>query len=196
LQPRLVQIYDKSTPETRLHLALELSFPHHLVKPISCTDKQHHADTHSTPFLLSVSVSFVLMPQTRLVQIYDKSSPETGLHLALELSFPHHLVKHAGAPQQAWITLESPPTSHLLHLTLVWQGKTPTRLPEALWLRFRPGRGSVDPGSWLMHKLDGAISPSEVSASLAPPPLVFVLPKCEGMIIIRKHPPFPTHIEP
>jgi hypothetical protein len=100
--------------------------------------------------------------QPRLMQVYDKSTPKTGLHLALELSFAPHLVKHAGAPLKAWLLLESPPTSHSLHVTLVWQGKTATRLPEALWLRFKPGRGSVDPESWLLHKLDGAISPSEV----------------------------------
>jgi hypothetical protein len=63
--------------------------------------------------------------------------------------------------------LEAPASSHddkgELHITLVWQNKTATRLPEALWLRFQPGHGAVDEASWLMHKLDGSVSPSEVS---------------------------------
>lgn len=101
--------------------------------------------------------------QPWLVQVYDSSKDDGSLHLSLELAFPHKLVQAAGAPARAWLVLASPADSARLSLTLVWQNKTATRLPEALWLRFRPGRGAVSHDSWVMHKLDGAISPAEVS---------------------------------
>lgn len=107
--------------------------------------------------------------QPRLVAVYDEGPPDDtdGLQLHLELTFPHKLVKHAGAPARAWLSLQSAADSTRLDVTLVWQNKTATRLPEALWLRFKPGKGGVDEGSWLMHKLDGAISPAEVSHTQA-----------------------------
>jgi hypothetical protein len=104
----------------------------------------------------------VTTTQPRLVQLYDQSKDDGSLHLSLELSFPHKLVSHAGAPARAWLVLASPAESAQLQVTLVWQNKTATRLPEALWLRFKPGRGAVAQDTWLMHKLDGAVSPSEV----------------------------------
>jgi hypothetical protein len=94
--------------------------------------------------------------------VFDQSKDDGSLHLSLELTFPHKLVKHAGAPARAWLVLASPAESAQLQVTLVWQNKSATRLPEALWLRFKPGRGAVAQDTWLMHKLDGAISPSEV----------------------------------
>jgi hypothetical protein len=106
--------------------------------------------------------------QPRLAQVYDHSKYDGSLHLSLELSFPHKLVKHAGAPARAWLVLASPAESAQLQVTLVWQNKTATRLPEALWLRFKPGRGAVDQDTWLMHKLDGAVSPSEVGRGWLP----------------------------
>jgi hypothetical protein len=96
------------------------------------------------------------------MQVYDSSKDDGSLHLSLELSFPAKLVKAAGAPARAWLVLASPAESVRLSLTLVWQNKTATRLPEALWLRFKPGRGAVARDSWRMHKLDGAISPDQV----------------------------------
>jgi len=51
---------------------------------------------------------------------------------------------------------------HLLHITTVWRAKPPTRIPEALWLRFAPAAAAVDAGSWLMDKLGGSVSPLEV----------------------------------
>jgi len=49
-----------------------------------------------------------------------------------------------------------------LHVAVVWQDKTPTRIPEALWFSFRPAGGAVDPHSWRLHKLSSSIHPSEV----------------------------------
>lgn len=133
-----------------------------------------HAQMHTIIYSTDINCTFFSLiplpppcpccahPQARLKEVYDNSSDEAGLQLHLLLSYPHKLVKLAGAPARAWLVLQSPPESHVLHVTLVWQNKTATRLPEALWLRFKPGAGAVDESSWLMHKLDSAVSPSEV----------------------------------
>lgn len=57
------------------------------------------------------------------------------------------------------------PAPGRLGLTVAWRRKPPTRVPEALWLRFRPGPGA-DAGSWRLSKLGSEISPLEVSATL------------------------------
>ena len=98
------------------------------------------------------------------MEVYDQSTADGSLHLSLELQFPHKLVKHAGAPAKAWVVLASPSDSAEMQITLVWQNKTATRLPEALWLRFKPSTSAVARHSWLMYKLDGAVSPAEVCA--------------------------------
>jgi hypothetical protein len=49
-----------------------------------------------------------------------------------------------------------------LEVSVVWQGKRPTRLPEALWLSFQPAPAAVDQASWRLHKLGSLISPMEV----------------------------------
>lgn len=79
---------------------------------------------------------------------------------------PRPLATLAGAPQTVWVVLHSPSDSPALHVTLVWQNKTPTRLPEALWLRFKPGRGAVDDDSWTMNKISSSIKPTEVSTGV------------------------------
>jgi hypothetical protein len=120
-----------------------------------------HPPTHAhAPSALHICFSLSLQP--RLEEVYDQSSQDGSLHITLQLQFPHRLVKHAGAPARAWLLLAAPPDSDELQVTLVWQNKTATRLPEALWLRFKPERSAVAHHTWLMHKLDGAINPSEV----------------------------------
>lgn len=49
-----------------------------------------------------------------------------------------------------------------LQVTAVWQGKTPTRVPEALWFSFKPEPSAVDSSSWRLHKLSSAVHPHEV----------------------------------
>lgn len=50
----------------------------------------------------------------------------------------------------------------VLLLDVVWQDKTPTRIPEAMWVRFRPDPTAVDIDSWRMHKLGSLVAPDEV----------------------------------
>jgi hypothetical protein len=87
------------------------------------------------------------------VQVFDQSSEGAGLQLHLQLAFPPKLVKKAGAPAVAWLVLQAAGAGAgsgadaatgadaRLRVTLVWQNKTATRLPEAFWLRFTPGAG-------------------------------------------------------
>jgi hypothetical protein len=139
-----------------------LSAPHsplHIQMLMVCPVLYIHAHV---PFALLCYICFYCCLQPRLVEVYDQSSQDGSLHITLQLEFPHRLVKHAGAPARAWLVLAAPADSDELQVTMVWQNKTATRLPEALWLRFKPARGAVARHTWLMHKLDGAISPSEV----------------------------------
>jgi hypothetical protein len=64
-------------------------------------------------------------------------------------------VRDAGAPAAAWVVLHSPPNDAALHVTVAWLNKTATRLPEASWVRFSPGRGAVDDASWRVYKIGG-----------------------------------------
>jgi hypothetical protein len=100
--------------------------------------------------------------QASLEQVYHTEDDTHGLILHLKLSFPEQLMQLAGAPAAAWVVLHAPPDSPELHVTVAWQNKTVTRLPEALWLRFKPGPGAVDAASWEMQKLNSHIKPQEV----------------------------------
>lgn len=95
---------------------------------------------------------------------------EQGLLIHVEQRFPQWLVKHGGAPAKMWTIYHAPSDSDQLHLTLVWQNKTATRLPEALWLRFKPSNsGDVNPDSWVMHKIGSNIYPHEVKCNHTAP---------------------------
>jgi hypothetical protein len=56
----------------------------------------------------------------------------------------------------------APAGSPRLELDLTWQDKTPTRLPEAFWLRWAPAAAAVNASSWLLHKLGRPVSPLDV----------------------------------
>ena len=68
----------------------------------------------------------------------------------------------AAAPTPSRLTvLHAAPGAQELSLEVVWIGKPPTRLPEALWLRMCPG-AAADPSTWQMSKLGSWVSPGEV----------------------------------
>jgi hypothetical protein len=100
--------------------------------------------------------------QPALEAIWQRALPGGGVAVDVALSLPARLQAEAGAPAELWLRLESPPDSPQLRLSVAWRGKTPTRMPEALWLTFRPAAGVVDEGSWRLHKLGGAIDPGAV----------------------------------
>lgn len=72
------------------------------------------------------------------------------------------LLSAQGCP--AWGSKDGlPPYTPLRSLQVVWQRKTPTRLPEALWLRLKPSPDLVNATSWVTNRLGTYISPFEVT---------------------------------
>lgn len=100
--------------------------------------------------------------------LYHTNTPDHGLTLQLHYTLPHDLHIQAGAPASLVIIIQAAPGDTSLKLSLVWLDKTPTRLPESLWLRFKLQDGvAVNADSWRLHKLGQAISPHEVGDSAA-----------------------------
>ena len=121
-----------------------------------------------------------------LQAVFWRASPAGGLRVVAQAQFDPGVVRDAGAPARLYIELRSPPGTPELLLDVGWERKTPTRLPEALWVRWRPpvaataggssgggggqptavvsepAAGGVDPSSWLLYKLGQPISPLEV----------------------------------
>lgn len=67
--------------------------------------------------------------------------------------------RRAGAPAGAVLFLS--PCADGLDLRLEWEGKAATRMPEALWMAFRP-RG-CPPDGWRIGKLGTAVDPLDVA---------------------------------
>lgn len=74
----------------------------------------------------------------------------------LALEFPSDIIEQ-GAP--AGVLMEITAVADGLDLRLQWKRKFPTRLPEALWLGFRP---PVSDFSWLFGKLGVDLNPLDV----------------------------------
>ena len=49
-----------------------------------------------------------------------------------------------------------------------WDGKRPTRVPEALWMRFAPGAHAVQADSMRMWKVGSLVSPLDVVRCRSP----------------------------
>jgi hypothetical protein len=69
----------------------------------------------------------------------------------------------AAFPQQMYLELLLPKAEPAIHLNFSWFQKPATRLPEALWLSFRPI--APDPKRWMLEKSDKPLSPMDVVQS-------------------------------
>ena len=106
-----------------------------------------------TPALANASVSHGTV--SRMWQRADGSA------LAYELRMDGKLVKHYGAPASAFVELSS--KSSGLGITLRTMDKTATRLPESLWMEFRP---SVPAATGLrLCKMNSTVDPGDVVAN-------------------------------
>ena len=98
---------------------------------------------------------------------------ETKAHL--KFAFKRWSHELAGAPEAVWVTYTfgkedatQPPASATnprhgsIHLDVVLVNKTRTRLPEAIWFKFKPSGADVDVSSWRLNKLGSWIDPTEV----------------------------------
>jgi hypothetical protein len=69
----------------------------------------------------------------------------------------------AAFPGKLYMELLLPREEPVIHLNFSWFGKPATRLPEALWLSFRPV--TTDAQGWTLEKSDETVSPGDVVLS-------------------------------
>ena len=81
--------------------------------------------------------------------------------IALKFEFSGWPVDDAGAPPTALVLLHTWQDASAVMIDVLYDDKTPTRLPEALWLRFAPGEAARAAGLQV-NKMSSWISPSEV----------------------------------
>lgn len=94
----------------------------------------------------------------RLVGLWRKTAG-TSTKLLAELAMPRTIHTGFGAPRVLWLTLTASSATATLDIDLQWFGKQATRLPEALWLSFRPTL--AQPENWRLDKLGQFIAPQE-----------------------------------
>jgi hypothetical protein len=63
-------------------------------------------------------------------------------------------------PEKIFLQIEAPHDIAILNLDLNWFGKRANRMPEALWLTFRPEAAEAE--RWRLSKLEQTVSPLEV----------------------------------
>jgi hypothetical protein len=64
-------------------------------------------------------------------------------------------------PRELWMTLRASKVEPLVRITFAWFGKEANRMPEALWLGFRP-IAPVKEG-WMLTKVEQPVSPFDVA---------------------------------
>jgi hypothetical protein len=69
----------------------------------------------------------------------------------------------AAFPAQMFLEMQLPKTESVVHISFSWFHKPATRMPEALWLSFRPI--APNPNGWLLEKSGQSISPMDVVVS-------------------------------
>lgn len=65
-----------------------------------------------------------------------------------------------GCPREVICQMTLPHHKPALHIDLQWFGKDASRLPEAIWLAFKPLVRHVD--GWILHKMGQEVSPTDV----------------------------------
>lgn len=96
-----------------------------------------------------------------LVEV-NKLVGDAGLTLMLGFVFDTWAVVEAGAPAEFWVTYFFSNSTREISMSGIWLEKTPTRLPEALWLRMQPDPLALEANSWRLHKLATQVSPYDV----------------------------------
>lgn len=85
--------------------------------------------------------------------------------IAIRYTFSGWPVDEAGAPPSLTLLVHTWHGADTVMMDVLYSHKLPTRLPEALWLRFVPA--AVDPASMLISKVGSLISPGDI---VRPPP--------------------------
>lgn len=93
----------------------------------------------------------------------DLAEDEHGHHLLAQLNIhdPESLASgRAAFPQTMFLELTFPHDEPEVHIASSWFGKPATRMPEAIWLTFRPS--VPNPNGWTMDKSGETVSPLDV----------------------------------
>jgi hypothetical protein len=89
-----------------------------------------------------------------------------GHHLLARLEVNDPVALRSGRasfPQKMYLEIMLPKAEPVIYLNFSWFQKPATRLPEALWLSFRPI--ASDPKGWLLEKSSQPVSPLDVVQS-------------------------------
>lgn len=101
----------------------------------------------------------------RLERLHVREADEDkgeGMSLAIDLRMPKWSVRDYGGCERVHVRVTDQVDPPVLRATVVCQGKTPTRLPEGMWVRFRPNLGTAVAESWRLTKLGRPIHPHAV----------------------------------
>lgn len=110
-----------------------------------------------TPALANASVTFGTVQK-----IWRKSGGDAVGYL---LDLPTAAHAHYGAPASVYVEITSSADAASaadLNITLRWQNKTTTRLPESIWLEMRPDAGTD--AALSVSKMGSPIDPNDVVA--------------------------------
>jgi len=94
----------------------------------------------------------------RLLGTWQRTDGDS-ITLLIKMALPQAVCSRFGAPREWWLTIAAKAEEPALDLDLQWFGKQATRLPEAVWLSFKPKLAR--PEGWRMDKLGQLISPLE-----------------------------------
>jgi hypothetical protein len=92
-----------------------------------------------------------------------RTSDASGHRILAQLRIDDAAAEKAGRaawPKKLYLELVLPDAEPIVELSFSWFGKAANRMPEALWLSFRPL--TSDPRGWLLDKAGGSISPFDV----------------------------------
>lgn len=82
--------------------------------------------------------------------------------IALQFQFSGWPVTGAGAPPTALVLLHTWEDDSVVMVDVLYDEKAPTRLPEAMWLRFAPSVDVAATDKLQINKMTSWISPSEI----------------------------------
>ncbi|KAL0486672.1 hypothetical protein AKO1_001653 [Acrasis kona] len=101
---------------------------------------------------------------TQLESISTKTLDDAVVFL-IELSFPSISHANYGAPEKVlvMVTLSKNKDCGMVSIDVEYQNKTPTRIPESLWVSFNPN--VPNPNDWFMSKLDTLVSPVDIAGN-------------------------------
>lgn len=88
---------------------------------------------------------------------------EEGQRILAALAIEDIETQHSGLvawPERMYIELLLPDTEPVVHINYYWFNKQANRLPEAMWLTFKPN--STEKRGWMLEKVNQRVSPFDV----------------------------------